>query len=412
MIERTALFEQLKRGPAWLQAPLRAGWRLLLRLRARLLSLLAWARIRTQRTWNIGGQGLRTALVAVRRVARRLLPRQPEKRILGIYHFQEHAGFLGDMMEYLEVLNVLRAQHGVPKIDLCYVDDPSNPNRPISRNRLETSPEFKPMMLQLGALLPGTGAVLQFDSDIDFEAFFRRNYRRYVCWPRYGYFHSWPTQIEYTETIPETGYPYPNTYAPLDRFLQTHAALPGLTCPPAALEWARLFIRRHAGAATPVTAQIRFNPESPRRNTDLDAWREFFQRMQARPDIKFIVICRQEEVTPELRALSNVVYAKDYGSGILEDLALIQVSHFSIFPDAGFATYPWFLGLPTIFFAKEKHYFPHLRMLDVNGGTGLRFLTPFQRRVFGEYTADTLEQEFLRLWNDLTAVGWTNPQLR
>jgi hypothetical protein len=378
---RTELFERVKKGPAAIQVPLRMAWRLWKEAREAFLSLSVLPRAVAR--WN------------------------GEKRVLGIFHFQEHAAFLGDMMEFLAILNVLRVESGFDKVDLCYVDDPSNPNRPVSRDRLESSPEFKETMLALRALLPSTGAVYQFDSDPAFERFFRAHYRRYVCWPRYGYFHSWPSRVDYSR-LSDRGLAFPNTYIPLVRFFDARGTLPMLTCPPALLEWARNFVQQHVSPAVPVAVQIRINADSPRRNTDIDAWKEFFRRMEARSDIKFILLCRREEIVPELRSLRNIIYSKDHAADALHDLALIQVSHLSMFPDAGFATFPWFCGLPSIFFGKQKHEFAQRRMLDEDG-KGLRFLSPFQRRQFGEYTADTLEAAFWSLWNDLAAAGWQNP---
>ena len=383
MTLRSRVVERVREAPGWLREPLRGAWQ-------------AW-----QVLWR--------ALLTPRVFSRAAVRAFEKRRVLGIYHFQEHAGFLGDMMEYLAILNVLRVQHRLEKIDLCYIDDPSNPNRPVSRARLESSPDFKRMLLELKALLPHVGAVLHFDSDAGFERFFRAHYRRYVCWPQYGYLHTWPSSANYGRISPR-GMPFPNTYAPLDHYFEKFGALPKLTCPPEALNWARAFVRQHVAPALPVAAQIRFNRDSPRRNTDIEAWSGFFRRMSARADIKFVLLCLKDEIVPELRALSNVVYAKDHGSGILEDLALIQVSHLSLFPDAGFATYPWFTGLPTIFLGKQKHLFPQRRMRDEDG-QGLRFLSPHQRRRFGEYDAGTLEAEFWSLWNDLAAANWRNPYL-
>jgi hypothetical protein len=380
---RTELFERIKRGPAWVQEPLRAAWHL-------------WGRIEK-------------ALWSLAIFPRALLRLKGEKRILGIYHFQEHAGFLGDMIDFLEILNVLRVQHGLEKIDLCYIDDSSNPNQPISRERVESSPEYKEMMLALRGVLPSVGAVLQFDSDAALEGFFRGNYRRYVCWPQYRYLHSWPSLVDYNR-ISDRGYAFANTYAPLDLYFNAHGSLPKLTCPAPLLTWARDFVREHVSPAVPVAVQIRFNPDSPLRNTNFEAWNGFLHRMQYRTDLKFIILCRREEIVPELRLLKNVIYSKDHASGVLRDLALVQVSHLSMFPDAGLCTYPWFCGVPTIYFGKEKHEFPERRYQNERG-QGLRFLSAFQRRKFGAYTTETLEKEFQSLWSDLAAAGWKNPYL-
>jgi len=380
---RAEVLNRVKRGPAWLREPLRVAWH-------------GWKRIEPA---TVG---------ALRLIPRAIARARPERRVLGIYHLQEHAGHLGDMVDFLEILNVLRVQHGLQKIDLCYIDDPSNPNHPISRTRLEASPEYKAMMLELRALLPGIGAVHHFDSDADFERFFRSNFRRYVCWPRYGYFHTWPTAHNYFH-ISDRGYPFPNVFTPLDEFFASRGDLPKLACPPPLLEWARDFVREHVSPALPIVVQLRFNPDSPIRNTDAEAWTLFLQRMEGHPEFKFVVISRREEILPELRQLRNVVYSKDHADGLMNDLALLQVGHLSMFPDAGFVTFPWFVGLPTIFLAKERHEFPHRRINDKRGG--LRFLSRFQRRRYGAYSTDTLEQEFRSLCSDLAAAGWRNPYM-
>lgn len=369
---RSCLLRQVKRSPAAVRAPLRAAWH------------------------------------AAQRV-RKLLFRKLERRVLGIYHFQEHAGYLGDMVDYLEILNVLRVQHRLAKIDLCYVDDPSNPNQPVSRVRIESSSNYKAMMVQLHALLPALGSVLQFDSDAAFETFFRSQYRRYVCWPRYSYFHSWPSRVDYSR-LSERGYAYANNYAPLDNYFEHWGPLPKLTCPSQLLDWARNFVRSKVAPALPVALQIRFNADSPLRNTDVDAWIGFLRRMEQRDDVKFLILCRREEILPELRQLRNVIYSKDHASEVLEDIALLQVSHFSLFPDAGFVQFPWFCALPTIYFGKVKHEFIERRYRN-ESGQGLRFLSPWQRRIFGPYTQETLEREFRRLWDDLTAANWKNPYM-
>jgi hypothetical protein len=246
--------------------------------------------------------------------------------------------------------------------------------------------------------------VLHFDSDEAFEIFFRSNYGRYVHWPRYGFLHSWPSRLRYDPVVPDHGVPYPNTYAPLDRFHASHGYLPKLTCPPTALQWANSLVRERVAPAVPVAVQIRFNPDSRIRDTELSPWAEFLKRMQPQRHIKFVLICRREEIVPELRELQNVIYAKDHGSGVLEDLALVQTARFSMFPASGFCTFPWFCGRPSLYFGHEKLGFPQRRMQDETG-KGLQFLSPFQRRIWGAQTADILEREFWSLWNDLEAAG-------
>lgn len=378
-----SLFERAKAAPPWLRKPLR--------------------------TALYASKRLKVALSGLRFVPRSFTRRKIAMRVLGIYHLQEHAGYLGDMVDFLEILNVLRSEHGLDKIDICYIDDSSNPNQPISRPRLEGSPEYKEMMLSLRAVLPGVGAVHHFDSDVEFERFFRMNYRRYVCWPRYGYLHSWPSYTDYT-LLYEHGHPFTNVYTPLDQYFAAHGSLPKLTCPPALLDWARAFVRAHVSPALPVALQIRFNPDSPLRDTNLEVWKTFLQRMQSRTDVKFVILCRREEIVPELRQLSNLVYSKDHASGVLTDLALLQICHLSLMPDAGFVNYPWFCGLPTVYFGKQFHEFPERRLKNERG-QGLKFLTRFQRRRIGPYDADALEREFNSLYEALAAAGWRNPNL-
>ena len=334
--------------------------------------------------------------------------RKAEKRILGICHFREQAFFLGDMMEFLEILNVLREEHGVDKIDVCYVDDESNPNQPISLRRYQELPGYKGMAMSLRALLPSLGSVFWFDSDILFESFFRSMRRHYIPWPKFSSFHSWPSRMNYNR-IPEDGTVYPNVYAPLYDFFGKHGRLPVLTCPPEDLRWARRLMEEHVKPAVPIAVQVRFNPDSSYRDSNTPIWTEFLRSMEPRSDVKFMVVCRKEEIVPEWRAFKNVLFAKDFGSTVLQDLAVIQTAYFSMFPSGGFATFPWFCGTPSVVIGEEHHAFALKRSGLKTQKDRHPFMTPFQRMRWGPYTADTILEEFDSLWGDLEKSKWENP---
>ena len=138
----------------------------------------------------------------------------------------------------------------------------------------------------------------------------------------------------------------------------------------------------------------------------MDAWLAFFRHCCGRYPVVFVVIGTASEIDPRLRELGNVVVAKDFHTGLDQDLALIQTSaiHMGASSGPGFMAFfrrrPFLLVRHTL--AAEAY-----RGLVVDGAWArFAWSTPYQRFYAGEETLDLLAGEFQRMWETVDAASW------
>lgn len=335
-----------------------------------------------------------------------------KKRVLGIFHYQEVGYGLGDMVNFLQTLNVLRHEHKLEKIDICYVDDPKR-IFPAPKPALYTGLHIKRNMLSLHSVLPHVGSVFYFDSNAQFERFFRGNYHRYVAWPPYPRYYSWPGRVNMVNFKKINKYS-PGKYSEVARFHRLHGHFPHLSCKREIIEWAMGFVREKASASgggpcLPVVSQLRYIPSRPERNTDIDVSAEFFEHYSSNKRFKFIIIGTKEEVIPSFRRFPNVVFAKDFGTSLEQDFALIQTAHLGIFQDSGAVVFALFTGIPNI-----RHgilpYNPHMETYHcIKFYENYPWLNKYQKMFWGHRDAKFLIAEFDKLVEELDKDKWKNP---
>lgn len=331
-------------------------------------------------------------LVTLPRRLNRWLFFRPEKRILGILHLYEHQGAYGDTIIFMQNLNVLRHRHGARRIDLCYIDDRTSPH--FAPHPYYDDPERKRVLLSLHRLLPGLDGVMRFDSEADFERFFQVNHHRYIPFPPYGRFHSWPSRINYWNIRKRKKTRHKNI-SPIKEYHAAHGAIPHLSAAPEDLEWARAFLSRHVSPARPIVVQLRKSRIISDRDTDLTVWGEFLKHYEGQTKFRFVVIGDAHELVPEFRALPHVVFSKDSGSDLFKDLALIQSSFASVLPNSGPAAFAWFTGTPFLNFGLVPNYHPEdVAVIDIQDYEQLKFLNATQKLFWGPYTAQDMIREF------------------
>jgi hypothetical protein len=129
---------------------------------------------------------------------------------------------------------------------------------------------------------------------------------------------------------------------------------------------------------------------------------EFFQHCETRYPAKFVVICARTEVDDRLRQCPNVIIAKDYHTGLDQDLALMHAAAIHMGADSGPAAMALFSSKPYLIVntVVGPHYFSHPDMIQQEGEKLLRFwfAGPFQRYAVGIETTDLLVNEFARMW--------------
>jgi hypothetical protein len=312
------------------------------------------------------------------------------QRLLLIYDFASQPFSVGDILIFQEASLVLREMHGLGKIDFAAVYEPAKP--------VVADPAFSwidpdSFLFHLSSFLPAAqvnphlGSLFLFDSHRQLESYIADNISDYHVWPtlpRYAL-----REYLYYYCFNELFYSY----------YQQHGALPSLASRPAALAWAKHFIKEHAPSATPVTVQLRHNKVNPARNSNYDAWMAFFEHCADRYPVKFIVICAHSEVDPRLRQMKNVMVAKDYCTSVEQDLALIEAARIHMGVSSGPAAMVLFSGKPYCIFNWEANLSSIKGFVQDGHRYRYYFSTPYQNCIFGTETPDLLIAEFKRLWS-------------
>jgi hypothetical protein len=323
-----------------------------------------------------------------------------ERRLLVIYDLSSQPFSIGDILVFQEASLVLRSIHNLGEVDFAIVYDPKNPGAsdPVFASITETN-----VLFNLASILPVAqvnehlGSLLVFNSHIQLHRFIADNG---------GFYHIWPSgwqastrEYLYYSVFNDLLYPY----------FKEHGSVPHLTCRQFLMDWARLFYKEHAHPQVPVTVNIRNNKVlGTHRNLDLDVWLQFFQFCETRYPAKFVVICATAEIDDRLRRCQNVIFAKDYRTGVEQDLALIRSSAIHMGASSGPATMAWFSSKPYLIVNTDLNpdlYHPVIVKHEENV-ISFAFATPVQRFTVGAETTGLLIKEFARMWEAIDVQPW------
>lgn len=357
---------------------------------------------------------LRRTLRSVRRVVRLLrwgvtLPAMAtgasdlSRRLLVIYDFSSQPFSIGDILIFQEASQVLCAQHNLRRIDMGMVYNPERPVVPDPAFR-EVDPES--FLFHLSSVLPAAqvnpnlGSLLLFDSHRRLEAYIADNAEFYLVWPSLRQYASREYLIYHC--FNELFYNH----------FERHGSLPNLQSRPAAMRWAQQFVATHVNTAVAVTVQLRRNPANPARNSGTEAWLAFFRQCMGRYNARFIVICGRAEVDDKLRHLPNVVVAKDYGTTLEQDLALLETGAFHMGASSGPSAMLQFSSKPYCIFNWDMNK-ESLRGLTKEGHRyRFCFSTPLQCWLAERETEALLMAEFERIWAHVQPLGATAADAR
>lgn len=302
--------------------------------------------------------------------------RDPRKRLLGYWDFNQRVSKLGDFITFLEFLNVLRHEFNIAaggkNIDLCFIDDQTHHN--ASRQKFAKTQQFKENLRSLAITNNDIGTISHFHSNSEFRRFYLQNKKKYIRWP--------PTT---------TGSVFADTNT-LEK-LSLQKPPPRLSLPANLLREASAFYRQHCQAAKPIVINVRVAQDHSLRNSNMQEIKVFLQQIGHDPRFKVIIICSASEIPTDFRTLPNILFSKDYFTDIEQDLALIQTSYLSIFPSSGMACFAWFADVP--FIQTGPHGYDRYTFPRHPGP--FAFLQPHQRHFRNSLTAAWLQEEVEKL---------------
>lgn len=315
-----------------------------------------------------------------------------ERRLLVIYDFASQPFSIGDILVIQQASLVVRQAAGIDRVDLAFVYDPASPvisDPAFAHINPENFLWHLPTVLQAAQVNPYLGSVFLFDSHRRLDEFASGNLHRYDIWPPLSQYAS--REYLYYSVMSELLFDHFNS----------EQSLPRLESRGPAKNWAKTFLKRVAGSDIVVTVQLRKNPVNPERDSDYASWISFFNSCQGRYPAKFVVICSQQEVDPELRQCSNVIVAKDHWTSVEQDLALINAAAMHMGASSGPGMLAIFSDKPYCLFNTDVQVHRYRGSTQDGNRVTLYFGSPTQSLLFGAETADVIAFEFERMWKSI-----------
>lgn len=324
-------------------------------------------------------------------VAGSVIGRDPV-RLLVIYDLSAQPFSIGDILIFQEASLVMRERHGLDRIDFALVYDRA---APVVPDPAFSGIDADSFLFHLSSILPAAqvnphlGSLLLFDGHLQLERYIADNREHYMVWPELGQYVSREYLFYFCFNTLFT-----------DHYVE-HGSLPVMRSRKAVSEWATNFLREKVGGAVPVTIQLRKNRANPGRDADYDAWITFMRNCEGRYPAKFIIVCGRSEIDPRFRTLPNAVVAKDHGTGLEQDLAILEAGAMHMGMASGPATIVNFSPKPYCLFKWDINLDTIKGIVRDDYRYRLNFATPMQNWIFLNETPELLMTEFERMWKSL-----------
>ncbi|MEW6111145.1 MAG: hypothetical protein AB1664_03370 [Thermodesulfobacteriota bacterium] len=311
-----------------------------------------------------------------------------ERRILGVWDFRNVPFTVGELLYHQEVSLILREVHQVEWIDLALLLDREHPGRFDQGITAGNAHYYFSKLLPAAFVNPHLGALLVFDTAQALDAYIADNRNRYHVFP--------PYVDDYGHRI--KGYEHYFNY--MQEFYGERGYIPYLSCRPAMVAWARCFLAEHVRPRFPVSLQLRNNTLFPERNSKLDEWLEFVTFCESRLPVTFVLIGDQEEIDSRFRNRPNVLVAKDHGTTVEQDLALIQASMLHMGSVSGPTMFAIFRDAPYLIYRfRVQHE-------ELKWGSAAPWATPLQKLVWDSETHERIKADFSAIWSQLRTDAW------
>jgi len=325
------------------------------------------------------------------------MPSNRKKRLLGIYDFKTCPWSVGDPLMFVEELNCLLEELSIEGIDICVIYDNDNPAGIRHNDNLssENARDYVLDWLPLFSTCQNLDSLFHFKSRLEFNYFLRGNMDRYMIFP------------SITNHLGETyNYTWHAEIRPMVEFYKKHKRIPHLRIGPLKSSWAYQFFLKHINPNNiPVVLSLKLTDHDHQRNADPSVWLPFIARIvKDHKELSFVFVGLKGEELPGIRKLSNVIIAKDYGTSIIEDLALIQKSFIYIATVSGPNTIALFSDTPYIIFqmpVEQKNY-------PIKRGENYCFATQYQKLFDTTYpmSAEFIYDEFQKVYEKLDIKQW------
>lgn len=282
---------------------------------------------------------------------------------------------------------LLRLEHKVDKIDVIWLCDSKNPARPDQGMTQDNYHYHLSALLPLAHVNPHLGSFLLMDSPGAVESYVVDNLHRYHVFP--------PSRDYLVKQSTYTDY-----FNRVQRFYTEHGFIPHLSCKPAMISWAYSFIEKEVHPNLPIVVHLRNRSDARQRNAILESWLEFFAFCKGKFNVKFIIIGTRGEIDPRFRCLENVIYSKDYGTTVEQDVALIQTSLMYLGTCSGINIAAKLSNVPYILFRYRPVH------AHITYGSQIPWAISLQRLFWEPETTGLLIHEFTDIYRQIDILQW------
>ncbi len=323
-----------------------------------------------------------------------------EAKLLGIWDYKALPWSVGDPLVFIEDLNVLRVKNDLKGIDICVVydkDDPQPTNRKHVFTTTDTVQSFMLDYLPLFGLCPKVENVFLFGNRADLYSFMKSNKEKYLIYPAIS--------AHLGEAFNYIGgADFENIMA----FHRQHGYIPNLEVGQREKDWASEFFREHLPKGkVPIVISLKNTAHSTDRNADFSIWEKFLDYCKKEfPEIMFVQVGLRGEANPSILARDNVLFSKDYGTTMFQDLILVASGIMHMGPISGIDTIALFSDMPYIITnIPEKDY----RLLNMQMAS-CRFPFAKENQIIIPQTRPPTSEElfdlFSSLYQQLNATSW------
>jgi hypothetical protein len=328
-----------------------------------------------------------------------LLIKKLENRVLIIYDLSSQPFSIGDLILFQEIALIQCEKYKLEFSDLAIVHDfgfdlASKEHSNINSDNVYYHLSSIISVAQINQFL---GSVFIFNKKYELENFLFSNKKKYKIWPDlYSY-----ASRDYLY--------YDALNVQLIKHFKNSGSIPIFKCRNYLNEWVNEFFASKMGGALPVTVNIRNNNLfSINRNSNMDVWYTFFEYCQNNYNCKFVIVCAINEIDERWRNLKNILVAKDYNTGIEQDLALINSSLFHMGAPSGPISMAWFSNKPYTMFSWDADVALYNDLKEDNGFFNFAFASPNQRLTKKKETLEILISEFELHWNSVELSSINN----
>jgi hypothetical protein len=329
-----------------------------------------------------------------------------EKRILATWDFHSVPHSVGDIITFLERLEIECIEHNINTIDFCFLFDSEHPARTHRFNgqgKLEedvnqniTVNNFHTLFIPLFSAVfisKRIGNFFIFNEYKRFYKFIELNQYHYIFVPK-------------TEDVLNKKHYYKESFKIVDEYYKKNKKIPYLECRQGTIQHINLFFSEKIFPKYPVVVHIRNTKGYDDRNSSQEEWKKFFNECENKyKEIMFILIGTKND-TQNFKGLSNIIISKDYFNTFEEDMILIKQSLLFLGTRSGPLMMAFFTGVPCIIF--DYNLAPHEKC---DFGKNFDFMNSCQKLIWRERAhpaanCKVILDEFEKLYKSINKDEW------